>query len=120
MCLHQGPFWKYDPRRKDRGKKRRREGQSGGENCPGPERLAPTLAVPLCSDLPVAAPLSLRPLLKCLLLKETFLSTPALPVPAPPPVESFVSACPLQIIIIIHHCAVYLFVYFIMTYLQLI
>lgn len=114
MRLHQGPFWKYDPRRKDRGKKKRREGQSGGENCLGPEHLPPALAVPLCSDLPVAGPLSLGPLLKCFLLKETFLTTPVRPAPAPPLVVFHVSLSPSD-----HHCAVYLFVYFIITYLQL-
>lgn len=45
----------------------RREGgrdRAGEESCLRPEHLPPTLAVPLCSDLPMAAPLGLGPLLQ--------------------------------------------------------
>lgn len=105
MCLHQGPFWKCDPRRNDRGKKKRRE----GENCPDLECLPPVLECLPPGTLFTQTSLWPAPSQPSSLCSNVTTSerpsvtTPAMLAPAFLSLESFMSAYSLQNIIITHH-----------------
>ena len=93
------------------GRRERGRDRAGVESCLRPEHLPPALAVPLCSDLPVVAPLSLRPLL------QTFPPQRNLPDCSSSCRAFHVSLSPSD-----HHYYPSLccfFVYFIITYRQL-